>query len=151
MQWSSDRNAGFSQADFERLYFPVINNPVYGYNSVNVESQMRYDSSLLNWMRQMLHLRKEHHVFGRGTMTFVKPANRKIFAFLRHYEGETVLCVFNLSQFAQPVELDLSGYEGCVPVEMLGKTRFPAVTAAPYQLALAPWGFYWFLLESGGE
>ena len=149
MQWSSDRNAGFSQADFERLYFPVINNPVYGYNSVNVESQMRYDSSLLHWMRQMIHLRKQHHVFGRGTMKFVKPENRKVFAFVREHEGERVLCVFNLSQFAQPVVLDLGEFEGCVPVEMLGKTRFPAVTTAPYQLALARWGFYWFLLESG--
>ncbi|MDQ3805138.1 MAG: maltose alpha-D-glucosyltransferase [Acidobacteriota bacterium] len=151
MQWSSDRNAGFSKADFEKLYFPVINNPVYGYNSVNVESQTRFDSSLLNWMRQMLHLRKEHHVFGRGSMRFVKPANRKIFAFTREHEGETVLCVFNLSQFAQPVELDLHEFEGRAPVEMLGKTRFPAVTAAPYQLALAPWGFYWFLLEPKAE
>ncbi|HWS53621.1 MAG TPA: maltose alpha-D-glucosyltransferase [Pyrinomonadaceae bacterium] len=150
MQWSSDRNAGFSKADFEKLYFPVINNPVYGYASVNVESQMRFDSSLLNWMRQMLYLRKEHHVFGRGSMRFVKPANRKIFAFVREHEGETVLCVFNLSQFAQPVELELAEFAGRVPVEMLGKTRFPAITSAPYQLALARWGFYWFLLEPEG-
>jgi maltose alpha-D-glucosyltransferase/alpha-amylase len=147
MQWSSDRNAGFSKVDFEKLYFPVINNPVYGYNSVNVESQMRYDTSLLNWMRQMILLRKEHHVFGRGTMRFIKPENRKIFAFVREYESETVLCVFNLSQFAQPVELDLSEFAGCVPIEMLGKTRFPAVAERPYQLALSPWGFYWFLLD----
>ncbi len=148
MQWSSDRNAGFSKADFERLYFPVINNPVYGYQSVNVDSQLRYDTSLLNWMRQMILLRKEHHVFGRGSMRFVKPENRKIFAFVREYEGESVLCVFNLSQFAQPVELNLAEFEGRTPVEMLGKTRFPPVRAgAPYQLALAPFGFYWFQLE----
>ncbi|MDT5261424.1 MAG: maltose alpha-D-glucosyltransferase / alpha-amylase [Acidobacteriota bacterium] len=151
MQWSPDRNAGFSKADFERLYFPVINNPVYGYQSVNVESQMRYDASLLNWMRQMILVRREHHVFGRGTMRFVKPENRKIFAFLREGEGETVLCVFNLSQFAQPVELDLSEFDGRTPVEMLGKTRFPAVTPKLYQLALAPWGFYWFRLEERDE
>jgi len=150
MQWSSDRNAGFSQADFERLYFPVINNPVYGFQSVNVDSQMRYDTSLLNWMRQMILLRKEHHVFGRGTMRFVKPENRKVFAFLREHEGETVLCVFNLSQFAQPVELDLSEFEGLTPVEMLGKTRFPDITARPYQLSFAPFGFYWFQLERLG-
>ncbi len=151
MQWSSDRNAGFSKADFERLYFPVINNPVYGFQSVNVDSQMRYDTSLLNWMRQMILLRKEHHVFGRGTMRFVKPENRKIFAFVREYEAETMLCVFNLSQFAQPVELDLSEFEGRTPVEMLGKTRFPAVRAgAAYQLALAPFGFYWFQLDRLG-
>ncbi|HEX8335555.1 MAG TPA: maltose alpha-D-glucosyltransferase, partial [Pyrinomonadaceae bacterium] len=147
MQWSSDRNAGFSKADFERLYFPVINNPVYGFQSVNVDAQMRYDTSLLNWMRQMILLRKEHHVFGRGSMRFVKPENRKIFAFVREHEGETVVCVFNLSQFAQPVELDLAEFEGRTPVEMLGKSRFPQVKAAPYQLALAPFGFYWFQLE----
>jgi maltose alpha-D-glucosyltransferase/alpha-amylase len=147
MQWSSDRNAGFSRCDFERLYFPAINNPVYGYQSVNVESQTRYDTSLLNWMRQMLLLRKEHQVFGRGTMRFVKPENRKIFAFVREYERDTVLCVFNLSQFAQPVELDLTEFEGRTPVEMLGKTRFPVITSQPYQLSFGPWGFLWFSLE----
>jgi maltose alpha-D-glucosyltransferase/alpha-amylase len=147
MQWTSDRNAGFSKCDFERLYFPVINNPVYGYQSVNVDSQTRYDTSLLNWMRQMILLRKQHHVFGRGTMRFVKPENRKIFAFVREHEGETVVCVFNLSQFAQPVELDLSEFEGRTPVEMLGKTRFPVIRAGAYQLALAPFGFYWLQLE----
>jgi maltose alpha-D-glucosyltransferase/alpha-amylase len=149
MQWSSDRNAGFSRADFERLYFPVINNPVYGYQSVNVETQTRYDTSLLHWMRQMIQLRKRHHVFGRGAMEFVKPANRKVFAFTRRHDGETVLCVFNLSRTAQPVELDLSKYEGCVPVEMLGDTPFPAVGELPYLLTLPPWGFYWFLLKEG--
>ncbi len=151
MQWSSDRNAGFSRCDFEKLYFPAINNPVYGYQSVNVESQMRYDTSLLNWMRQMILLRKEHQVFGRGTMRFVKPENRKIFAFVREHERDTVLCVFNLSQFAQPVELDLSEFEGRTPVEMLGKTRFPAITSHPYQLSFGPWGFLWFSLEDRGE
>ena len=147
MQWSSDRNAGFSKADFERLYFPVINNPVYGFQSVNVESQQRYPTSLLNWMRHMIRLRKEHRVFGRGAMRFVKPENRKIFAFTREHEGETVLCVYNLSASAQPAELDLREYAGRVPVEMLGETEFPAVRERPYQLALAPYGFYWFLLR----
>ena len=149
MQWSSDRNAGFSKADFEKLYFPVINNPVYGYQTVNVESQMRYDTSLLNWMRRIINLRKEHHVFGRGSMDFIRPENRKIFAFTRTYEDETVLCVFNLSQFAQPVELDLSQYEGRIPFEMAGRTPFPRVGELPYLLTLAGWGFYWFLLERG--
>ncbi|MDQ1559626.1 MAG: maltose alpha-D-glucosyltransferase / alpha-amylase [Pyrinomonadaceae bacterium] len=148
MQWSADRNAGFSRADFERLYFPVISNPVYGYQSVNVESQQRYDTSLLNWMRSMIHLRKEHRLFGRGRMEFVKPENRKIFAFTREYEGETALCVFNLSQVAQPVELDLGAYAGRTPVEMLGRTPFPQITGRAYQLALAPFGFYWFMLEA---
>ena len=150
MQWSPDRNAGFSKADFERLYFPVINNPLYGFQAVNVESQMRYDTSLLHWMRQMILLRKQHRVFGRGTMRFIKPENRKIFAFIREHEGETVLCVFNLSQFAQPVELDLSEFAGRAPVEMLGKTLFPAITSASYQLALAPLSFFWFRLEARG-
>ncbi len=147
MQWSSDRNAGFSKADFEKLYFPVINNPVYGYQSVNVESQQRYPTSLLNWMRRLIHLRKQHRVFGRGAMSFVKPENRKIFAFVRDHEGETVLCIFNLSDSAQPVELELADYAGRVPVEMLGATEFPPVREQPYQLALAPYGFYWFLLR----
>jgi maltose alpha-D-glucosyltransferase/alpha-amylase len=147
MQWTPDRNAGFSKADFEKLYFPAINNPLYGFQVVNVESQMRYDTSLLNWMRQMILLRREHQVFGRGTMRFVKPENRKIFAFVREHDADTVLCVFNLSQFAQPVELDLSEFEGRAPVEMLGKTRFPAITAQPYQLAIAPLSFYWFRIE----
>jgi maltose alpha-D-glucosyltransferase/alpha-amylase len=147
MQWSADRNAGFSRADFERLYFPLISNPVYGYQSVNVEAQQRYDSSLLNWMRLMIHLRKRHRVFGRGRMDFVKPENRKIFAFTREHEGETVLCVFNLSQVAQPCELDLAAYAGRTPVEMLGETPFPHIDERPYQLALAPFGFYWFLLR----
>ena len=147
MQWSADRNAGFSRADFERLYFPVISNPVYGYQSVNVEAQQRYDTSLLNWMRLMIRLRKEHRLFGRGRMEFVKPENRKIFAFTREYEGEIALCVFNLSQVAQPVELDLTRYAGRTPVEMLGRTPFPRITEAAYQLALAPFGFYWFMLE----
>jgi maltose alpha-D-glucosyltransferase/alpha-amylase len=147
MQWSADRNAGFSRADFERLYFPVINNPVYGYQSVNVESQQRYDSSLLNWMRLMIHLRKEHRLFGRGRMAFLKPENRKIFAFTREYEDETALCIFNLSQVAQPVELDLADYTGRTPVEMLGRTAFPQIREGTYQLALAPFGFYWFMLE----
>ncbi|HEX8719287.1 MAG TPA: maltose alpha-D-glucosyltransferase [Pyrinomonadaceae bacterium] len=151
MQWSSDRNAGFSKADFEKLYFPVIQNPVYGYEVVNVDSQTRYDTSLLNWMRQMILLRKEHHVFGRGTMRFVKPENRKIFAFVREYGDDKVLCVFNLSQFAQPVELDMHEFEGWTPVEMLGKARFPSIKAGAYQLALAPFGFYWFQLEKLDE
>ncbi|MCA1564345.1 MAG: maltose alpha-D-glucosyltransferase [Acidobacteria bacterium] len=147
MQWSADRNAGFSRADFERLYFPVISNPVYGYQSVNVEAQRRYDSSLLNWMRLMIRLRKEHRLFGRGRMEFARPENRKIFAFTREYEGETALCVFNLSQVAQPAQLDLAAYAGRTPVEMVGRTPFPLITERPYQLAFAPFGFYWFMLE----
>lgn len=148
MQWTADRNAGFSQADFARLYFPMIMDPVYGYQAVNVEAQQRYSTSLLNWVREMIHLRKRHPVFGRGALHLIKPENRKIFAFSRTYLEETVLCVFNLSQSSQPVELDLSDYLGCTPVEMMGEARFPLIGAAPYQLALGPRGFYWFLLSS---
>jgi maltose alpha-D-glucosyltransferase/alpha-amylase len=147
MQWSADRNAGFSRADFARLYFPVIMDPVYGYQSVNVEAQQRYGASLLHWMCQMIHMRKSHIVFGRGSMQFVKPENRKIFAFTRTYGEDRVLCVFNLSQHAQPVRLDLKDFAGATPVEMLGETSFPQITDEPYQLALAPLSFYWFALK----
>jgi maltose alpha-D-glucosyltransferase/alpha-amylase len=147
MQWTADRNAGFSKADFARLYFPVIMDPVYGYQAVNVEAQQRYDPSLLNWMREMIHLRKRHSVFGRGTLRLIKPENRKVFAFTRSYIAETVLCVFNLAQSAQPVALDLSDHLGCTPVEMMGEARFPLVGATPYQLSLGPRSFYWFLMS----
>ena len=148
MQWTADRNAGFSQADFALLYFPMIMDPVYGYQAVNVEAQQRYSTSLLNWVREMIHLRKRHPVFGRGALHLIKPENRKVFAFSRTYLEETVLCVFNLSQSSQPVELDFTDYLGCTPVEMMGAARFPLIGAAPYQLALGPRGFYWFLLSS---
>jgi maltose alpha-D-glucosyltransferase/alpha-amylase len=150
MQWSANRNAGFSSADFERLYFPVIMDPVYGYQAVNVEAQQRYSTSLLNWVRDMIHLRKRHPVFGRGSLSFIKPENRKVFVFSRTDGEETVLCVFNLSQFAQPVELDLTQFEGWTPVEMIGETLFPIIGSEAYQLALAPRGFYWFLLKPSG-
>jgi maltose alpha-D-glucosyltransferase / alpha-amylase len=147
MQWTADRNAGFSQADFARLYFPIIMDPVYGYQAVNVEAQQRYDTSLLNWVREMIHLRKRHRVFGRGTISLIKPENRKVFAFTRSYLDESVLCVFNLAQSAQPVELDLNDCAGFTPIEMRGKAKFPVIGAGAYQLALAPRGFYWFLLQ----
>lgn len=147
MQWSADRNAGFSRADFAQLYFPVIMDPVYGFQAVNVESQQRYESSLLNWMKQVIHVRKQHQVFGCGAMRFVKPENRRVLAFTLSYEDETVLCVYNLARSAQPVQLNLAGYAGRVPIEMMDRTPFPAITHEPYQLALAPYGFYWFLLS----
>jgi trehalose synthase len=149
MQWSIDRNAGFSRADFARLYFPVIMDPVYGYQSVNVEAQLRFDTSLLHWVRQMIYLRREHKLFSRGTIEMVKPENRKIFAFTRSYNHETALCIFNLSQYPQPVLLDLKKFSGMTPVEMIGGTPFPQISDEPYQLALAPLSFYWLLL--GGE
>ncbi len=147
MQWSADRNAGFSRADFARLYFPIIMDPVYGYQAVNVEAQQRYGTSLLNWLRELIHLRKRHAVFGRGSLTLIKPQNRKVFAIVRSYLEETVLCVFNLSQSAQPAEIDLKEYEGYIPVEMMGEAEFPMIGPSPYQLALGPRSFYWFRLK----
>jgi maltose alpha-D-glucosyltransferase/alpha-amylase len=147
MQWTADRNAGFSQADFAQLYFPIIMDPVYGYQAVNVEAQQRYGTSLLNWVREMIHLRKRHSVFGRGAISLIKPDNRKVFAFTRSYLDEIVLCVFNLSQWAQPVELNLGDYASRTPIEMMGEARFPSIGPNPYQLALGPRGFYWFLLS----
>jgi len=153
MQWTSDRNAGFSRCDPARLYFPVIMDPIYGYQVVNVEAQLSDQSSLLHWTRNMIALRKLFQVFGRGTLTFLNSANRKILAYLRdldHGDGtrETVLCVANLSRFAQPVSLDLAAYAGMTPVEMLGYVPFPTISEAPYALSLAPYSFIWFELQS---
>ncbi|MGH8659224.1 MAG: putative maltokinase, partial [Gammaproteobacteria bacterium] len=151
MQWSPDRNGGFSQVDPQRLYLPPIMDPVYGYQAVNVEAQRRDPSSLLNWMRRLLAVRKAHKSFGRGTLHFCYPGNRKILAYLREFEGETVLCVANLARSAQPVELDLAAYQGRVPVEMLGRTSFPPIGALPYLLTLPGYGFYWFRLAEEAE
>ncbi len=152
MQWTSDRNAGFSKCDPARLYFPVIMDPIYGYQVVNVEAQLSDQSSLLHWTRNMIALRKLFQVFGRGTLTFLNSANRKILAYLRNLDrgdgtSETVLCVANLSRFAQPVSLDLASYSGLEPVEMLGYVPFPTITDAPYSLALAPYSFLWLELQ----
>ncbi|MCW5621751.1 MAG: maltose alpha-D-glucosyltransferase [Burkholderiales bacterium] len=146
MQWSPDRNAGFSRADPQRLYFPPIMDPVYGYEAVNVEAQSRDPSSLLNWMKRMLAVRKTTRAFGRGSLRFLRPGNRKVLAYLREYEGDVILCVANMARSAQPVELDLAGYRGLVPVEMLGRTTFPPIGELPYLLSLAGHGFYWFRL-----
>jgi maltose alpha-D-glucosyltransferase / alpha-amylase len=147
MQWSADRNGGFSRANPAQLYSPVIMDPVYGYEAINVEAQQNDPSSLLNWMRNMIALRKLFRVFGRGTLEFLQPANRKILAYLRRYGTEQVLCVANLSRFAQPVELDLSQLEGMTPVEMLGFVDFPTIGRRPYPLTLGPYGFLWFELH----
>lgn len=148
MQWSPDRNAGFSRADPQRLYLPPVMDPVYGYEAVNVESQLRDSSSLLNWMKRVLAVRKAHKAFGRGALKFLAPGNRKILAYLREYEGESMLCVSNLSRAAQPVELDLSAYKGRVPVEMMGRAPFPPIGDLPYLLTLPGFGFYWFHLTA---
>jgi maltose alpha-D-glucosyltransferase / alpha-amylase len=147
MQWTPDRNAGFSRANPAKLYSPVIMDPVWGYEAINVEAQQNDASSLLNWMRNMIALRKLFQVFGRGSLRFLETSNRKILAYIRQYDGETVLCVANLSRFAQPVQLDLSGMEGMTPVEMLGYVEFPAITKAPYSLTLGPYGFLWLEIQ----
>ncbi|HEY5331278.1 MAG TPA: maltose alpha-D-glucosyltransferase [Acidobacteriaceae bacterium] len=155
MQWNSDRNAGFSRADPARLYFPVIMDPTYGYQSINVEAQQSDPSSLLQWTRNMLALRKLFQVFGRGSLEFLHPDNRKILAYIREYHtddglhSETILCLANLSRFAQPVSLDLAKFTGRQPVEMLGYVPFPEVTAQPYPLTLAPYSFLWLELQPG--
>jgi len=153
MQWTSDRNAGFSRCDPARLYFPVIMDPIYGYQVVNVEAQQADQSSLLQWTRNMIALRKLFQVFGRGSLSFLNPANRKILAYLRDLKLEdgthqTVLCVANLSRFAQPVSLDLSAYAGMEPVEMLGYVPFPTIGEAMYHLTLAPYSFIWLELQA---
>ncbi|CAA9290592.1 MAG: GH13_16 / GH13_36 / GH13_4 / GH13_17 / GH 13 / GH13_23 / GH13_31 / GH13_40 / GH13_29 / GH13 _30 / GH13_35 / GH13_20 / GH13_2 / GH13_34 / GH13 _21 / GH13_18 / GH13_19 / GH13_1 / GH13_10 [uncultured Acetobacteraceae bacterium] len=146
MQWSPDRNGGFSKADPARLVLPPIQDPLDGFQAVNVEAQARSPNSLLNWMRRMLAVRRRTRAFGRGEMNLLYPANRKVLAYLREHEDDIVLCVFNLSRAAQAVELDLSAHAGKVPFEMLGGTVFPPVGQLPYLLTLPPYGFYWFML-----
>jgi maltose alpha-D-glucosyltransferase / alpha-amylase len=151
MQWSPDRNAGFSRADPQRLYLPPIMDPIYGYPSTNVEAQLRDPSSLLSWTKRMLAVRKTSQAFGRGLRRFLKPGNRKILAYLREYGDDTVLCVANLSRSAQPVELNLAPFKGRVPVEMLGRTTFPPIGDLPYLLTISAYGFYWFKLTTDAE
>src|SRR5947207_2042364 len=146
MQWSADRNAGFSRANPQRLYLPVIVDPQFHYEQVNVESQQNSPYSLLWWMKRLISTRKRYKAFGRGTMEFLHPENRKILAFVRRYENETILVVANLSRLVQCFELDLSAYKGMRPMEVFGQTRFPPVSDAPYSLTLGPHIFYWFAL-----
>jgi maltose alpha-D-glucosyltransferase / alpha-amylase len=147
MQWSSDRNAGFSTANRQRLFLPVIVDPEYHYEAVNVEAQQNNPYSLLWWMKRLIALRKRYHAFGRGTLEFLHPENRKILAFVREYESERILVVANLSRFVQNVELDLSKWQGLAPVEMFGRVEFPPVTDQNYVVTLGPHSFYWFSLE----
>jgi maltose alpha-D-glucosyltransferase/alpha-amylase len=149
MQWSIDRNAGFSRANPQKLYLPIIIDPEYHYEVINVEAQQSNPHSLLWWMRRLIALRKRFKAFGRGTIEFLKPENHKIIAFLRKYEDERILVVANLSRFVQHVTLDLSAYKGCVPVELIGRIEFPPVGESPYFLSFGPHSFYWFSLESG--
>ncbi len=149
MQWSEDRNGGFSRADPASLVLPPIMDPLYGFEAVNVEAQARDPHSLLNWMRRMLLLRRNHQAFGRGTQRFLYPGNRRVLAYLREYEDKTILCVANLSRTPQAVELDLSAFAGQVPVELTGPSPFPPIGRLPYLLTLPPYGFYWLELMSG--
>ena len=151
MQWNADRNAGFSRANPAKLYSPVIMDPVWGYETVNVEAQQSDSSSLLSWVRNMIALRKLFPVFGRGTLEFLNPSNRKVLAYLRRDDEQQVLCVANLSRFAQPVDLELPDLEGMVPVEMLGYVDFPAIGKQPYRLTLGPYGFFWLELHRQPE
>lgn len=151
MQWTPDRNGGFSRADPERLILPMLMGPLYGYEAVNVEAQQRDAHSLLNWTRRMLAKRQQTHAFGRGDLRFLYPGNRKVLAYLREHEAQVLLCVANLSDASQPVELDLALMAGRVPVELLGGTPFPAITDGPYMLTLPPYGFYWFELSSSAS
>jgi len=146
MQWSPDRNAGFSRADPQRLYLQPIMDPIHGYEAINVEAQLRDKSSLLQWTRRMLAVRKTSRAFGRGQRTFLRPGNRKILAYISEHDGDVILSVFNLSRAAQPVELDLAAWKGRVPVEMMGRTSFPPIGELPYLLTLPSRGFYWFRL-----
>ncbi len=147
MQWSPDRNGGFSRADPARLYLPMIMDPVYGYEAVNVEAQSRSLSSLLSATKKLISVRKSTLAFGRGTMTFIRPVNRSVLAYVRQYGDEVILCVANLSRTAQATELDLSAWKDRVPLEMLGRTSFPPIGELPYMITLSPYGFYWFQLR----
>ncbi len=151
MQWTPDRNGGFSRTQPQRLYLPAIQDPLYGYQAVNVESQEADPSSLLNWTKSMLRVRQEFQAFGRGTLEFLYPGNRKIFAYLRRFEDQTILCVVNLSRTAQAVELDLSEFTGRVPIELSGRTAFPPVGDLPYLLTLPGYGFSWFALVESAQ
>jgi maltose alpha-D-glucosyltransferase/alpha-amylase len=147
MQWTPDRNAGFSRADGARLYAPIIADPVYGYQAINVEAQERTRSSLLNWVKRILKVRQRYPAFALGKLRWVNPDNRKVLAFIREYEGQNILIICNLSRFAQPAVLDLRDLEGMVPVELIGETPFPRISSLPYQLTLGPYMFLWFRLE----
>ncbi|PYL76447.1 MAG: maltose alpha-D-glucosyltransferase [Verrucomicrobia bacterium] len=148
MQWSADRNAGFSKANPQQLYLPITIDPEYHYEAINVENQQKNLSSLLWWMRRVIAMRKNYKAFSRGSLEFLFPENPKVLAFLRRTEDETILVVVNLSRFAQPVELDLAKFSGCIPMEVFSRNRFPAIRRSRYLLTLGPHAHYWFVLQS---
>jgi maltose alpha-D-glucosyltransferase/alpha-amylase len=151
MQWSADRNAGFSRANPAALYSPPIMDPVYGYQTVNVEAQRENPSSLLAWMKNMIGLRKLFRVFGRGSIEFLPLENKAVLAYLRRWKDDVVLCVANFSRFAQPAQLPLQRFRGHVPVEMFGYTEFPKIGDGNYPITLGAYGFYWFELTEPGD
>jgi maltose alpha-D-glucosyltransferase/alpha-amylase len=146
MQWSPDRNAGFSRGDFAQLYLPPLMDPVYGFQAVNVEAGTRDTSSLLHWMRRMLEVRKQHPMFGTGSFEVLGAENPSVLAYVRCEGDDIVVCVNNLSRLAQPVELDLGRWAGRTPMELLGRVPFPRIGELPYFITLAPYGFFWFQL-----
>jgi maltose alpha-D-glucosyltransferase/alpha-amylase len=148
MQWSDDKNAGFSEGDSAALYSPLIVDPPYGYHGINVEAQERTKTSLLRWMRRLIGVRKKYRAFGRGTFEVLHPTNRAVLVFIRRYEDEVILCVSNLSRYAQAVELDLREYQGSLPVELWSDRPFPAIGELPYLLTLGPHGVFWFRIAA---
>jgi maltose alpha-D-glucosyltransferase/alpha-amylase len=146
MQWTPDRNGGFSRCDPARLYLPMIMDPVYGYEAVNVEAQSRSLASLLSWNKRLISVRKSSKIFGRGSLSFIRPANRSVLVYVRQYQNDVLLCVANLSRSAQAAEIDLSPWRGRIPFEMLGRTNFPPIGESAYVVTLGPYGFYWFQL-----
>jgi maltose alpha-D-glucosyltransferase / alpha-amylase len=151
MQWTGDRNAGFSRADPSQLYQPVLLDPICHYQSINVESQLRSPTSLLHWLRRLIRVRKRYSAFGRGTLKFVPCENRRVVAYLREYEDQTLLIVNNLSAFAQPAELELRDHAGLVPIELIGNHAFPRLGQNPYVMTLSPHTFFWFRLTTLGD
>lgn len=151
MQWSPDLNAGFSRANPQQLYLPVIMDPIYGYQAVNAESQINDPSSLLAWMRRLIAVRKQHPAFGRGDFRILYPRNRKVLAYVREHDGDRILCVANLARSAQAVELDLAQWRGAVPLELTDRSPFPPIGDLPYLITLPAYGFYWFLLADETE
>ena len=150
MQWSLDRNGGFSRADPAKLFLPAIQDPVYGFSAVNVEAQLASPSSLLTWMRRIIAVRRSHVSFGRGSLRFLHPSNRKVLVYLREFQDEKILCVANVSRAPQAVELDLAEFKDAVPVELTAGSLFPAIDSRSYLLTLPAYGFYWFRLEPAG-
>jgi maltose alpha-D-glucosyltransferase/alpha-amylase len=147
MQWTGDRNAGFSRCDYQRLYAPPVQDPVYGYAGINVEAQERLPTSFLSWVKRTIGIRNRYPVFGRGTIEFIGQANRSVLVFLREYQGTTVLVACNLSRFSQAAEIDLARWAGKVPEELYGGRRFPLIGEWPYMLTFGPHDFYWFELK----